>query len=181
MTIKEFKQLTEEISSHYLNFKLEEYQKKYWYDGLKKYDLEDVRDNFKLHLKGEFSYKEPTLNWLVHHLRTPEQKELAKKGWTTCRKCGQEFSVDELDKWERCERKCSIYNYIERKSQQFGINIAEIMGEDIYKIGLGELDKRYDRFLLEVVRQEQKQQKLTQDEKEALRNMIKKGVINWQN
>jgi hypothetical protein len=69
----------------------------------------------------------------------------------------------------QCEERCLMLKYISKMTDLFDIDQVPIFGKGAYECSLEELDKGYDRFIVEVIKQEKIQRKLKPLELQGLK------------
>lgn len=167
MTTNEVDDIIAFIESNYQNFQLNSYTSDYWNKQLLKYDFSDIKAKIHQHLKGEYSYTFPKIDWLTRGLTTSEQKLRQGKMFVKCPVCKKKYEYPvELLKWEKCHQRCRMIQNIVTKALEYNIDIVEIFGDEVANLKLSEIDEHYTDFLYKVY--SENKDKLPNDEKNIL-------------
>jgi hypothetical protein len=149
MEFKEFRTIIDKIQAHYTNFNLSESSLKIWFESMQPFDADDVMKKFNDHLNSDWKTYEPKLHYLVNKLLTPEQKTKIGKNFLICPHCGSSYETPLDDvKFNECIEKCLRIKYLIKKSEQYGLNLADYFGTDnLKKLSLKEIDANYMSFI----------------------------------
>lgn len=123
MTRTEVVDFMKVIKAYYQNFIVEDYVIDEWYKQLSKYEKDDVYEKFEEHLKGDYQTQPPKLHYLTKFLKTPEEKEKAKKVpyLVACNLCGKFMSLDEYtEHYDKCLAEEVVYREILREGTDIG-------------------------------------------------------------
>ncbi len=136
------------IESNYVNFQLNNYTSEYWNEQLLKYDFSDIENKIQQHLKGEYAYTFPKIDWLTRGLMTSAQKLKQGKMFMKCPICKKKYEYPvEFIKWQKCHQRCRMIQNIVSKSLDYNIDIVEIFGDDVANLKLSEIEEHYTDFL----------------------------------
>ena len=140
MTIQETKDFMDRVKSYYPAFIVDEFNTNEWHSQLKDYEAKDINERFNQHLKSE-TYGEyvPKINFLTKGLRKIGEKGVDKsKIFIRCRRCGQNYS---LDNTEAHEDLCIDIDYMNFLSEKY-------LGKPIDKEKCFEMPKEefYEKF-----------------------------------
>lgn len=157
MTIQETKEFLDRIKSYYSSFMVDDFFIKEWYSQLKDYEAKDINERFNQHLKSE-TYGEyvPKINFLTKGLRKIGEKGIdTSKIFIRCRRCGQNYS---LDNTEAHEDLCIDIDYMNFLSEKY-------LGKPIDKQKCFEMPKeefyaKFKRAVAYSINQEQNDEEL---------------------
>lgn len=133
MTKTEVIKFMEVIKSYYQNFLMEDYVINEWYRQLSKYEKNDVYKKFEEHLKSDYQDKPPKLHYLIKYLKTPEEKEKAKKApyLVACNLCGRYMALTEYNEhYDKCLAEEIVYREILRDGTEIGRNEIKKLSKD---------------------------------------------------
>ena len=168
MDILETKKIMDKVKANYQNFKDdEEYIVAEWTQRLGQYRYDEVNKELTTYIL--MGNKEmPKIGQLVRNLHTIKQDEDLKemKGKFYCRWCKTEW--DNIEHMHLCEERCLRLNFIAKMVDLFNIDQLKFFTKPIYKCKLQELNAGYDKFIIEVMKQD--------NEKHLLKPLEKKGI-----
>ena len=171
MEILEVKKIMDKVKANYQNFKDdEEYIVAEWTQRLKQYDYNEVNKELNNYiLRGNKDI--PRIGQLVRDLHTIKQQDDIQniKGKFYCRWCGTEW--EKLEYEQLCEERCLRLNFIAKMIDLFRIDQEKFFGKPIYKCKLRELNEGYNKFILEVIRQD--------NEKHLLKPLERQGIMAY--
>lgn len=139
-------------------FKLTSNQAKIWWDALKDFDIEDLKKKYDNHKKGNWSYTEPKLPYLLQGLKNIESKQQSGKSFLYCNHCNKvfEYPLEETE-FEECMERCLRIKYLTRTAAKYNINLDKYFRtNNLYSLSLAEIDKSYSRFILDVYKSKDK-------------------------
>lgn len=167
MTKNEIDDIIAFIESNYQNFQLNNYTSKYWNEQLSKYDFSDIEEKIQQHLKGEYAYTFPKIDWLTRGLMTSAQKLKQGKMFIKCPICKKKYEYPvEFIRWQKCHQRCRMIQNIVIKSLDCNIDIIEIFGDDVANLKLSEIEEHYTEFLYKFY--SKNKDKLSNEEKKYL-------------
>lgn len=171
MTYEQFKEIILMIDAYYPSqFKLADYQMKFWQDKLKDYDVEDIKLRFKQHISGEYANTPPKLAYLMKGLNTIEQKQKNGQWYIECPYCHKKFRFPQENKeQDKCFGRCMSIDYVTRMCKKFAINPKDFFKTNAKLMPDGEFQKCYVNFVKEVLKNKSG---LTFGEINALNNII---------
>lgn len=157
MTKDELKIIMQHLANSYRDFKLDESNINWWYEELKDYNFNDVRNRIK-EIMSEDRYQAPTLEYIMRTLIKEENKLNWDEMVYFCSVCKKGFN--DTKKLEEHEDRCRSVRYIERQIKRF--RWGNVNKRELYAMSEEEFDERYKILLRKV-------QERTNDELEKQR------------
>lgn len=171
MTSDEIKMFFRKVKVHYPEFRERDHDvMREWTERLTPYSKEDIYAKFEEHLNNEYLNKEvPKVSMLTKWLIPEHDKKrrfLPVRGSFHCRWCGGKCNDTKILAIH--EEGCLRKRFVSKMFKKLNINPEEFF-RDFERVSLEELDNQYDKIILRIIDEENKQHKLNLYEKEGIK------------